>query len=297
MFKLSEKNKNGLLIIKTSLIALWKFKIVGLVALTSVAFNLFIFSVFIDVEYQYYGVHILDYTTFKKLIGLNFWHHIGHFLVLFFILMLITIVTWYTQFILCYIAIQEYKKKPLSFKRTLLIPFKNVKELFRIAFIYSIQSIKRFLNLFSFPNHLNNTTHIATGKLEEVFDEYNKPEQLLFIPLITEQSLTFMDALTESENMLSNKFKTENLSINFSFLFFRHLAGALIFLILGGIFHFLLDIHIFNTIILCSIAIIALESFITNVTLLFNCAVYNYCKVLPTGPFSADTIQKIFTTK
>jgi hypothetical protein len=297
MFTISEKNKNGIFIIKKSFTALFHYKLTGLIAFSIIAINLFIFSTFIDLEYRHYGIHLFDHTTFTELIDLKFWNHIGHFFIILFVLMLSTLITWTFRLILCYIAIQQFSHRQVSVKKIVSIPLENAKELLRASFISSMTFLLNIVDLFSFSTHLTKTTKLAIGEFEENFDEYNTPETLLLIPIMLKENLSLMEALQKAKNILKEKITKHDFSINFSFLYFRSVLICTTISCLVAILHFLLNFHIFGTLISCLITFIALESFITSVTLLFNSAVYNFCDKMPTGPFNENEIKKMFTTR
>ena len=290
------KSKNGINLLKKSISVMLHMKIVAFFSFLILTCNLSILLIFLEIEYQQYGVHMFDHKTLKALISLSFWSHIGHTFLILATIGFASIITLFFRFCLSFIVTERLKEKNPSIIKILKIPFQNSKELLRMSFLRTIGFVLTLGNITYFSSHIIKIRHLAAETFQEEYDQYTSPEGMLLIPIIVEEDIHTVAALAQSAELLKQSF-SQKMTINFSFWGLKLIIGVSSFLLVGGTMHFMLGYHVFPTIITCITLIISLASLIESAKILFDGAVYNYCKKLPIGLFSKENIIPMFTDK
>ncbi len=238
---------------------------------------------------------MFDHNTISSILGLSFWGHLDHTLFLLGIIVSITTLSLFLKFGLFYVTLQQMDGKKVSFIEALWLPFEKKKEFFRLSVLRSFGFVRSLGDITSFGSHLKKLQKMTEGTFQEEYDEYESPEGMLLIPLIIEKDMHTVEALKTSVSTLEEKFG-KKVAATYSLFGLEVAAWIGTFLVIGGIMHFILGYHPFPTIITCSVIVVTLLSILTNTRIIFEAAVYNYCKGQPTGVFSQEYIESLFET-
>lgn len=293
----NEKNKNGLLLIKSTFKAMYEYKFIGVFSLAVMIINVTVFALFIDFEYQQYGVHIFDDSTLFEFLKLDFWGHLGHVLSILGLCIFFTINSLFFRFMLSYQTTERLKGTHPPLHTVIMVPFNHYKELLRTGIIYGLGAVKStFVSLYP-DNILGSTQDLLAGKEEELSnDNYLRSFNILLIPVIIKENHNFLTAIDKSE-MLFKKTFGNNVVPNYSFSTLYRLLGASSLVGIVVVFHFILQYHIFTAIIMWLALFMGLINIIESVNMIFDSAVYNYCKGLPIGIIKPELITYMFTKK
>lgn len=293
MFSLSEKDNNGVILLKLCFDFLKQHYFAFALCFIIVAINLCVFGILLLVEYHHYGVHMFDMSTLYNLMNISFWNHIGHFCILLGILFLTSFVTMILRIRLSHYLSGLLEHKKASWQLLLIPSVSFLRETLRVAALHSLQVLKKMLNFFSFVDRANELQTFILGEPEESNPNVFTTTTFLALPLLAQKDMTLKESFDESERLLQKKFGEEIIS-NHSLIGLKVKIYLFLFIVLGGIIHFPLEFHIFPTLIICTVALSSLESFIENVTLVLKAALYNCVTERPFEPFTEEEIKKMF---
>ncbi|MCF7900456.1 hypothetical protein K9K77_03020 [Candidatus Babeliales bacterium] len=293
MISLSEKDKNGMTLLKMCFSFLNKNKHAFALCFLIVFINLTIFLVFLFSEYKQYSIHIFDFTTFYNLLQMNFWQHVKHFFSIVHIVFIASFITITLRIQLIHYMVQKLDKKQQKYPFFYIPSWRVIYEIVRIATLHTVQILKKILNFFSFVDRANEIQSLIIGNPQESNPNVFDNTTFLAFPLIIIKNISLKESFFESKNLLQKKFGEEILS-NYSLIKFKLKIYFSLFIIIGGIIHFILNFNIFPTMIICSTAILCFASFIENVTLVLKAALYNYLTGKHFEPFTQEEINKMF---
>lgn len=290
----NKKNRNGIEILAICIKDLLNHRYALAFTLFALGCNLVIFSFFVDLEYYYYGIHIFDHTTFKEIFNFSFWDHIGHVLLGFFTLFTMNSIISFFQMSIAYTFIENLSHRSVHIKKILLLFRTHFIVIMQLSLIKTLGALLIILNAFAVIEHIKKMRHFIAGNFEENHDEYSHPESMIMIPIIVEKKISIINALKESKEVLIKTFG-RSFKPQFSFLGFKILYTIMTLLFIGSFLKFILNLHIFTTLIICSIILITFASIFENVKIFFESNVYNYCKKSPLRSFSEQELVKLFT--
>lgn len=293
MITLSEKDKNGMTLLKMCFSFLNKNKHAFALCFLIVFINIAIFLVFLFSEYQYYNIHIFDFKTLYNLLQMNFWQHVTHFLYIINVVFIASFITIALRIELIHYMVKKLEKKQQKYPFLHLPSFRVIYEVLRIATLHTIQIIKKIINCFSFVDRANELQSLIIGNPQESNPNVFDNTTFLAFPLITEKNISLKESFLESKKLLQKEFGAE-ISSNYSLIKFKLKIYFFLFVVIGGIMHFIINFHIFPTIIICATTILCFASFIENVTLVLKAALYNYLTGKHFEPFTREEINKMF---
>lgn len=293
MFSMSEKDKNGIILVQRCLRFLTQHIFAFIMCFAIVAINLIILGTFLFIEYYQYGFHIFDLKSLYNLIGISFWNHIGHILILLGIIFLSSLVTIILRIKLTHYLVEILQKKTTKWGFIHIPSLKVFKETLRFSALHSIQIFKKLLHSFDIYDR---TTELQFFILDEPMDSVSTlftTSTFIVLPLIAEEQLSLKEAFEKSEQLLKQQFGKE-ISSNYSLTAIKIKNSVTIFFVVGGILHFLLNFDIFPTLIICTVITTSIASFFENVTLVLKAALYNCATDKPFEPFTKEEIKRIF---
>lgn len=290
---LSQKERNGIWMIKKCIPLMFSSFSFYSFAFIGILFNVILFIFVLYCEYLYYGIHIFDATTLSALLHTNFWDHFLHIFALCCALMLSSIVTTRYRFSLCFMATETFKGNSPTSLEAMLVFSPNPKEFLRFALILSLEELRSFISFFDPITQLETLEKELDGT-EIKNAKYSDKNTFLVIPVLVEESCHVSQAAELSRDLLEKNF-SKNFILNFSLKIFNLATRSIIIFLSFLIIHFLLGLEVFPTLVWILFIALLLRSIIGNAQLLFKAAVFNYCKELPTGPFTKEKIKSMFT--
>jgi hypothetical protein len=220
----------------------------------------------------------------------------GRFFMILFFIFSLSFITLLLRIKLIKYCSQLLKNKKSSFWLFHMPSIILFKESTRLAFVNTIDAIKIVTGFLHIENKLESLQYAIFGLEEAKPSSFNNNTTFLVLPLLIENKITTKDAFEKSKELLEKNLGT-NLSFNYSFKGFMTRVSLLIFIFLGGFSHFLLNLNIFPTLIICIIAIISIASFIENVTLILKVALYHLFINDNITPFTEKELFKVFKNK
>lgn len=127
----------------------------------------------------------------------------------------------------------------------------------------------------------------------ELYDNYKNPYSLLYLPLLTQHSLTITQAIDESRNLLKRKFGPHAVP-QFEYSNTILLLQLFLFFSLATFFSLFLHWHLFTILSVCVFAASLVAAIVDSTMLLFAGAVYSYCINGPVTPFEQKDMSHAF---
>lgn len=293
MFSLSQKNKNGIALIKRCFSLLLNFKFGLFLSILIIGVNLFIISIFLDFEYQKYGTHIYDIETLQHLMHIDFWNHMGHFLLILSFIFTLCFITLLLRIKLVKYYVQTLKKEKNNLWLFHMPSLNLFKESLRLSFINTIDALKSVTEFLHIESKLESLQHIVFGSEKPEVSPFQDHTSFLVLPLLIEKKISTKDAFKESKDLIKEKIG-DTASPNFSFSSFIGITLLAVITCLGGFLHFLVGLDVFPSLIICIIIIASLASFIENVTLMMKVALYHFFTKQPIEPFTEKELTNLF---
>ncbi len=244
------------------------------------------------IEYYVLGIHIFDFNSLNTLLHTNFWDHTFHIIS---ILGVIFIAVFNTVFLKCsltFIVIESINGITPSPLKALYVPLKHISEIFRLSLIIVCGYPEYWLYLIDPVSHTKRAKFFLENSFEEEYDKYTHPYGILFFPLFVQHKWHVIDTLQESEKILREQFGN-NLRYNFSYTKIRMIGSSILITSSFFIFHFGMKLDVFPTLIIGGYTSGVFFYYIGIIKLIFDVAIYHYCKSNNSSLFTTNEIKNI----
>lgn len=257
--------------------------------------NTFILLITLYAEYIYTGIHIFNFNSLSALLHTNFWEHVFHIISLFCIFSYGIILTTFFKFSLTLFFIKKLQNIKITFFETMHFTFNHTKEIIRFSFI----------KIFEYPEYWSSIIDIVEQSkrikklliqenfLEDDCSEYSSPQQILTLPIIINTSLNAIDALKKSKELIQSNFGNIT-KYNYSFNKIRFITSQILLILCFVILNLILKFNVFFTLFIFIYVTTIWFYILTNLRLILNIIIYDYCITSNLKKFDTEDLKKIF---